>query len=83
MWSAGVVTVRRVGEDRFGEATAKMPLFAGDTVWTGPHTEATVALADETLVQLAEESVLVIGNRAVSADPRPPSPCSTAWPASP
>ena len=69
MWSEGTVSVRRVGEDRFVEATPKMALFSGDTVWTGPHTEATIALADETLVQLAEESVIVIGNRAVSADP--------------
>jgi hypothetical protein len=68
-WSEGTVTVRRVGEDHFVDATPKMQLFSGDTVWTGPHTEATVALADETLVQLAEESVIVIGNRAVSADP--------------
>jgi hypothetical protein len=69
MWSEGTVSVRRVGEDRFVDATAKMQLFSGDTIWTGPHTEATVALADETLVQLAEESLVVIGNRAVSADP--------------
>jgi ferric-dicitrate binding protein FerR (iron transport regulator) len=69
MWTAGTVTVRRVGQDQFVEATAKMPLFSGDTVWTGPHTEATVALADETLVQLAEETALVVGNRAISADP--------------
>jgi hypothetical protein len=69
MWNEGTVSVRRVGEDRFVDATPRMPLFAGDAVWTGPHTEATVALADETLVQLAEESVIVIGNRAVSADP--------------
>jgi len=69
MWSEGTVSVRRVGEDRFADATPKMQLFSGDTIWTGPHTEATVALADETLVQLAEESVVVIGNRAVSADP--------------
>jgi hypothetical protein len=69
MWSEGTVTVRRVGEDHFIDAPAKMPLFSGDTIWAGPHTEAIVALADETLVQLAEESVIVIGNRAVSADP--------------
>jgi hypothetical protein len=69
MWSEGTVTVRRVGEDHFVDATPKMPLFSGDAVWTGPHTEATIALADETLVQLAEESVAVVGNRAVSADP--------------
>jgi hypothetical protein len=65
----GTVTVRRVGEDRFVDATPRMPLYSGDAVWAGPHSEATVALADETLVQLAEESVVVIGNRAVSADP--------------
>jgi hypothetical protein len=69
MWNEGAVSVRRVGEDRFVEATPRMPLFPGDTIWTGPHTEATVALADETLVQLAEESVIVVGNRSVSADP--------------
>jgi hypothetical protein len=69
MWSEGTVSVRRVGEDRFVDATPKMQLYSGDAIWTGPHTEATVALADETLVQLAEESVLVVGNRAVSADP--------------
>ncbi|HEY2731026.1 MAG TPA: FecR domain-containing protein [Polyangia bacterium] len=69
MWSGGAVSVRRVGEDRFVDATAQTPLFSGDTVWTGPHTEATVAFADETLVQLAEESVIVVGNRALSPDP--------------
>jgi hypothetical protein len=69
MWNEGTVTVRRVGEDHFVEATPKMPLFSGDAVWAGPHTEATIALADETLVQLAEETVVVIGNRGVSADP--------------
>ncbi len=69
MGSEGTVTVRRVGDDRFVDATPKMPLYSGDTVWTGPHTEATIALADETLVQLAEETVVTIGNRAVSADP--------------
>jgi FecR protein len=69
MWSEGTVMVRRVGEDRFVEAAAKIALYAGDTIWSGPHTEATIAFADETLVQLAEESVIVVGNRAVSADP--------------
>ena len=39
-----------------------MPLRAGDEVWTGPHTEATIALADETLVQMAEETAIAIGN---------------------
>lgn len=69
MGTGGAVSVRRVGEDRFVDSTPKMPLYAGDTIWTGPHTEATVALADDTLVQLAEETVVTIGNRSVSADP--------------
>jgi hypothetical protein len=70
MWSeGGTLSVRRAGEDRFVDATVNMPLQAGDEVWTGPHTEATIALADETLVQMAEETAIVIGNRAVAADP--------------
>jgi hypothetical protein len=69
MWSEGTVMVRRVGDDRFTEATPKMQLYSGDSIWSGPHTEATIALADETLVQLAEETVIVVGNRAISADP--------------
>jgi FecR-like protein len=69
MWSEGTVTVRRAGEDRFGDTTANLQLQAGDEVLTGPHTEATIAFADNTLVQLAEETLVAIGNRAVSADP--------------
>ena len=69
MWSEGTVTVRRTGEDRFIDTTANMQLQAGDEVLTGPHTEATIAFADNTLVQLAEETLIAIGNRAVSADP--------------
>jgi hypothetical protein len=44
-------------------------LFAGDVVWTPPHAQATIALADNTLVQMAEETVIAIGNRAVISDP--------------
>lgn len=69
MESLGAVTVRRVGEERFEDSTPNMGLYAGDEVWTGPHAQATLALADETLVELAEETVVLIGNRAVSSDP--------------
>ncbi|HSZ83176.1 MAG TPA: hypothetical protein VLA14_12885, partial [Polyangia bacterium] len=67
MWSEGTVTVRRTGEDRFGDTTTNTPLQAGDEVLTGPHTGATIAFADDTLVQLSEETLIAIGNRAVSA----------------
>jgi hypothetical protein len=69
MSASGVVQVRRVGEDRFVESQENTPLYAGDQVWTTPHAQATVAFADDTLVQLADETAISIGNRAVSPDP--------------
>jgi FecR protein len=69
MESLGAVSVRRVGEELFADAPASTPLYAGDQVWTGPHAQATVAFADDSLVELAEETVIAIGNRAVSSDP--------------
>jgi hypothetical protein len=69
MTTLGTVYVRRVGEDRFTEAGMNTPLFAGDNVWTSPHAQATVALADNTLAQLAEETAISIGNRAIASDP--------------
>ena len=69
MESLGTVSVRRVGEERFEESTPNMVLYSGDQVWAGPHAQATVAFADDTVVELAEETAVMIGNRAVSADP--------------
>jgi hypothetical protein len=65
----GTVSVRRVGEDRFIDAGPKTPLFAGDQVWTAKHGAATVALADNTLIQMADETLVGIGNRAITSDP--------------
>jgi hypothetical protein len=65
----GPVWLRRVGEERFVDAPAKTALFAGDQVWTPPHVQATVALADDTLVQMADETIIVIGNRGITSDP--------------
>jgi hypothetical protein len=69
MSSQGTVTMRRAGADRFVDAPMNAPLFAGDVLWAGAHALATLALADDTVVQLAEETAVVIGDRAVSADP--------------
>jgi hypothetical protein len=65
----GVVHVRRVGEDRFTETVSNTPLYAGDNVWTEPHAQAIIALADDTLVQMADETAISIGNRAIASDP--------------
>jgi hypothetical protein len=67
--SRGLLTVRRVGEERFVDATPNMALQSGDVIRTGQHAEAMIALADNTVIQLAEETAVAIGNRAVSADP--------------
>jgi hypothetical protein len=69
MTMRGTVLLRRVGDDRVVDAPPKAALFAGDQVWTAPHAQATVALADNTLVQMADETVIAIGNRAITSDP--------------
>lgn len=67
--SRGLLTVRRVGEERFVDATPNMAIQSGDVIRTGAHAEAMIALADNTVIQLAEETAVALGNRAVSADP--------------
>jgi FecR protein len=68
----GAILVRRAGEERFNEVdpnATTTPLYAGDQVRAGQHAQVTVALADYTLIQLAEETAVAIGNRGVGADP--------------
>jgi hypothetical protein len=67
--SRGLLTVRRTGEERFVDATPNMALQAGDVLRTGPHAEAMIALADNTVIQLAEDTAIAIGNRAILPDP--------------
>jgi hypothetical protein len=69
MANQGSVSIRRAGDDLFVDASLNAPLFAGDVLWAGPHALATLALADETVVQLAEDTAVVVGNRAVASDP--------------
>ena len=65
----GTVEVRRVGETDFAGAKANDKLYAGDVVRTGDDASATIALADESTVELAETSSLAIASRDGTADP--------------
>ncbi|MDX2087447.1 MAG: FecR family protein [Kofleriaceae bacterium] len=66
---SGTVEVRRVGEPSFTAAKADAQLYAGDTIRTGDGGTATVTLADQSVVEVAEVSTLGIGTRAGTADP--------------
>jgi hypothetical protein len=65
----GTVEVRRLGETTFTAAKVDTQLDAGDTVRTGEGGTATITLADESVVEIAEVSTLGIGSRAGTADP--------------
>lgn len=65
----GTVEVRRVGVETWEPAKADDELQAGDQVRTGDQSTATVALADQTAIELAEESAIAIGSREATADP--------------
>src|SRR5690349_5793626 len=65
----GTVEVRRVGVETWEAAKADAELQAGDQVRTGDQSTATVALADETAIEVAEESAIAIGSREATADP--------------
>ncbi len=67
--AAGTVQVRRVGEAEFTEAKADTALYAGDQVRTGEASTATVVLADESTIEVAEVSTIAISSRDASADP--------------
>lgn len=65
----GTVEVRRVGETTFGAAKADTQLYPGDAIRTGDASSATVALADESVVEVAEVTTLGIASREGTADP--------------
>jgi len=66
----GTVGVRRVGEEAFADVDSDgLQLYAGDQLRTGTEGTATVAMADETVVELAEDSVIAVGDRNAGADP--------------
>ncbi len=65
----GQVEVRRVGETEFKPAKAETKLYAGDVIRAGAESGATIALADESLIELAEVTTIGIASRQASADP--------------
>jgi hypothetical protein len=67
--ATGTVEVRRVGEPSFAALKAEDKLYSGDTVRTAEASSATIALADESVIEVAEVSTVGVGSRAGTADP--------------
>ncbi len=67
--TSGSLELRRLGEETFADASGEVVLGAGDQLRTGPESSATVMLADETVIELAEESAIAIGDRDAQAAP--------------
>ncbi len=65
----GTVEVRRVGETQFAALKAADKLYPGDTVRTQDSSTATIALADESVIEVAEVSTVAIASRDGTADP--------------
>ncbi len=65
----GTVEVRRVGETQFAAARTQTKLYAGDTVRTGESSTATVTLADESVIEVAEVTTIALASRDGTADP--------------
>ncbi len=65
----GTVEVRRVGETEFTAAKDETQLHAGDVIRTGEGGTATIALADESVIEVAEVTTVAIASREGSADP--------------
>ena len=65
----GTVEVRRVGETTFAAAKASTKLYPGDVVRTAESSTATVTLADESVIEVAEVSTVGIASRDGTADP--------------
>jgi hypothetical protein len=65
----GTVEIKRVGEATFAAAKADAQLYPGDQVRTVDRSTATVTLADETVIEVAEVSTIGIASRDGTADP--------------
>jgi hypothetical protein len=65
----GTVEVRRVGTETWEAAKQDDPLHPGDQVRAADGGSATVTLADETTVEVAEESAIAVGSREATEDP--------------
>lgn len=67
--ATGTVEVRRVGETTWTAAKAETKLYAGDVIRTSDQSAATIMLADESAMEVAETSSVAIASRDGSADP--------------
>ncbi len=65
----GTVEVKRVGETKFTPAKQDDKLYPGDQVRTGDKSTATVVLADQSVIEVAEVSTIGIASRDGTADP--------------
>ena len=65
--ASGTVEVRRVGETEFQPAKVNTELYPGDQVRTAEGGTATVTMADESVVEVAEVSTIAIASRDGSA----------------
>ncbi len=65
----GTVEVRRVGEASYATADKGTKLYPGDAVRSGEKSTAIIALADETVIELAEVSTIGVASRNGTADP--------------
>jgi FecR protein len=65
----GTVEVRRVGETQYTAARSDTKLYAGDTVRTGESSTATITLADESTIEVAEVTTIALASRDGTADP--------------
>lgn len=65
----GTVEVRRLGETEFAKLEPNANLYPGDTVRTQESSTATITLADESVIEVAEVSTVGIASRDGTADP--------------
>jgi preprotein translocase subunit YajC len=65
----GTAEIRRVGTENWEAGKQDDALHPGDQVRTTDGATATVTLADETTVELAEESAIAVGSREATEDP--------------
>ena len=67
---SGSVSIRRVGEEAFVAITKDgIALHAGDQIQTGADAKATIVFVDETVAEIADDTVVAIGDRDSGADP--------------
>lgn len=65
----GELELRRLGAELFEPHKGELKLWAGDQVRTGAGGSATIVLADQSVVELAEQTAVAIGDRDAGADP--------------